>query len=127
MHLDVGRARKPPAASGYAVVRVGSSSVDGLNDAGIRKQLAPYSTARLLHLWTPYRRFSGRFTVKETMKDFAARAQHGLKPAPRLQFLVQHRGRLESRLPHFWLGVAQGRRQSLQAVTVELERQPWGA
>ena len=90
VHLDVGRARKPPAASGYAVVRVGSSSVDGLNDAGIRKQLAPYSTARLLHLWTPYRRFSGRFTVKETMKDFAARAQHGLKPAPRLQFLVQH-------------------------------------
>ena len=62
----------------------------GFNDLGLRKRLGAYKNARILHLWTAYRRFNGRFTVATEHADFAARVNRGLRPSARLQFLVQH-------------------------------------
>ena len=90
VHIDVGHEDAPPPASDYAVVRVASSSPNGLSDLGLRKHLAPFADARALHLWTPYRRFSGRFVNGHDKSEFAARVQHGLQPAQRLHFLVQY-------------------------------------
>jgi hypothetical protein len=92
VHIEVGRNDAPPPESQYATIRVPPPAMrtDGLNDVGLRKYLAPYSDARVLHLWTSYRRFSGRFATALIKSDFAARTQQGLRAAPRLQFLVQH-------------------------------------
>jgi len=93
VHLDMGHGDVMPPGSAYSVVRTASASgnaANGLSDAGLRKHLAPYAHERVLQLWSAYRRFGGRFASAHDKSDFAARAQRGLRPAPRLQNLVQH-------------------------------------
>lgn len=92
VHLDVGHDDAPPSSSGYVIAhvpRTSNNARNGLSDAGLRKQLAPYADAHVLQLSTAYRRFGGRFADTHEKAEFAVRAQRGLKPAPRLQVVVQ--------------------------------------
>ena len=66
------------------------AAAGGLNDVELRRHLKPWSAARVLHVWTPYRRFGGRFEAAEDTVDFASRVHQGLKLAPRLQSIAQH-------------------------------------
>lgn len=91
VHLDVGRGDEPLRSSGFDVVRLENrGQASAITDRDIRRSLAPYESAPVLHLWTPYRRFGGRLAKPAEHKDFAERVHLGLQPAPRLSFVVRH-------------------------------------
>ena len=92
VHLDVMRGDDPPRGSGFQTISTVANnrgSQAGGTDRDIRRWLEPYREARVLHLWTPYRRFSGRLAKPADQKDFAARVHHGLQLAPRLAMLAR--------------------------------------
>ena len=92
VHLDVLRGDEPPRGSGFQTVSTAANnrgSQAGGTDRDIRRWLEPYREARVLHLWTPYRRFSGRLAKPADQKDFAARVHLGLQLAPRLAILAR--------------------------------------
>ena len=91
VHLDVLRGDDPPRGSGFQTIRTVANDRGSLGgtDRDIRRWLEPYREARVLHLWTPYRRFSGRLAKPADQKDFAVRVHLGLQLAPRLALLAR--------------------------------------
>ena len=83
VHVDIGRGDSPPAAAGYRVVDVRHAArlEQPVALAQTVDALTPFREARMLHLWTPYRRCGGH--------GLGVRARRGLQPAGRLAQLAR--------------------------------------
>eukprot|EP00966_Prymnesium_polylepis_P099413 2302393-Prymnesium_polylepis.1 len=86
VHIDIGRGDEPPPEAGFAVVRARTKV--GLTDKSIRRKLAPFAGARVLHLSTSYRRASlARTSSDQSRLDVGM--YRGIQPAARLQNLAR--------------------------------------
>ena len=92
VHIDIGRGDAPDISPGYEVPpahTLRSIASEGLTDVQLQRAMEPFADVPHVRLWTSFRRMAGFASASEG-RDFHLRLLRGLKPAARLQSLVQY-------------------------------------